>query len=114
VRAVCNYGLFDQREVPQYYPDVNRRTPQPFPELAHCDCRSESLEAFGGGGGSITHDSSHMPSTSRASKLSHHLGYWLRLVSNPVSVTFARKLTAEEVTVAEWVVLYSLTLTILR
>jgi len=39
------------------------------------------------------------------SDLTDHLGYWLRLVSNNVSTTFARRLEAEEVTVAEWVVL---------
>jgi DNA-binding MarR family transcriptional regulator len=39
------------------------------------------------------------------SELSDHLGYWLRLVSNRVSTSFARKLAGEHVTVAEWVVL---------
>lgn len=39
------------------------------------------------------------------SDLSDHLGYWLRLVSNQVSTSFARKLAAKDVTVAEWVVL---------
>jgi DNA-binding MarR family transcriptional regulator len=39
------------------------------------------------------------------SDLTDHLGYWLRLVSNNVSTTFARRLVAEDVTVAEWVVL---------
>lgn len=39
------------------------------------------------------------------SDLTDHLGYWLRLVSNNVSTTFARRLAAEDVTVAEWVVL---------
>jgi DNA-binding MarR family transcriptional regulator len=37
--------------------------------------------------------------------LADHLGYWLRLVSNNVSTAFARRLEAEDVTVAEWVVL---------
>lgn len=36
------------------------------------------------------------------SDLSAHLGYWLRYVSNHVSHSFARKLEAREVTVAEW------------
>lgn len=34
--------------------------------------------------------------------LTSHLGYWLRHVSNHVSHAFARKLTARQVTVAEW------------
>lgn len=42
------------------------------------------------------------------SELADHLGYWLRLVSNNVSTAFARRLEAEEVTVAEWVVLREL------
>jgi DNA-binding MarR family transcriptional regulator len=36
------------------------------------------------------------------SALEDHLGYWLRTVSNAVSSNFARKLDAEDVTVAEW------------
>jgi len=36
------------------------------------------------------------------SELTAHLGYWLRHVSNHVSQAFARKLAAEDVTVAEW------------
>ena len=39
------------------------------------------------------------------SDLETHLGYWLRLVSNSVSQSFARKLEAEDITVAEWVFL---------
>lgn len=39
------------------------------------------------------------------SDLNAHLGYWLRVVSNAVSQSFARKVEAEGVTVAEWVVL---------
>jgi DNA-binding MarR family transcriptional regulator len=39
------------------------------------------------------------------SDLTDHLGYWLRLVSNTVSTAFARRLVAEDVTVAEWVFL---------
>ncbi len=42
------------------------------------------------------------------SELTAHLGYWLRLVSNHVSVAFARKLENRGVTVAEWVVLREL------
>jgi DNA-binding MarR family transcriptional regulator len=42
------------------------------------------------------------------SALSDHLGYWLRAVSNQVSLGFARKLTDLDVTVAEWVVLRTL------
>jgi DNA-binding MarR family transcriptional regulator len=41
----------------------------------------------------------------RGSHLKTHIGYWMRLVSNQVSHTFARKLEASGVTVAEWVVL---------
>jgi len=40
-----------------------------------------------------------------ASKLTTHIGYWMRLVSNNVSHAFARKLEASGVTVAEWVIL---------
>ncbi|MCE0722514.1 MULTISPECIES: MarR family winged helix-turn-helix transcriptional regulator [Legionella] len=39
------------------------------------------------------------------SKLTDHIGYWMRLVSNEVSHAFARKLEQTGVTVAEWVVL---------
>lgn len=37
--------------------------------------------------------------------LQAHLGYWLRLVSNAVSHSFARQVEAAGVTVAEWVFL---------
>ncbi|HUO33417.1 MAG TPA: MarR family transcriptional regulator [Candidatus Acidoferrum sp.] len=40
-----------------------------------------------------------------ASRLTIHIGFWMRLVSNSVSHAFARKLEASGVTVAEWVVL---------
>jgi len=40
-----------------------------------------------------------------ASDLKSHIGYWLRIVSNAVSHSFARKLAATDVTVAEWVIL---------
>lgn len=39
------------------------------------------------------------------SNLQTHLGYWMRSVSNAVSQSFARKVEAEGVTVAEWVFL---------
>ena len=39
------------------------------------------------------------------SELRDHLGFWLRVVSNHVSQTFARRLLDSEVTVAEWVIL---------
>lgn len=39
------------------------------------------------------------------SDLSSHLGYWLRFVSNHVSLAFARKVEGRGVTVAEWVLL---------
>ena len=45
-------------------------------------------------------------STDKApSDLHDHLGYWLRMVSNAVSQSFARKVESEGVTVAEWVFL---------
>ena len=40
--------------------------------------------------------------TSDVPELTAHLGYWLRYVSNHVSQSFARKLAAKYVTVAEW------------
>lgn len=39
------------------------------------------------------------------SHLKSHIGYWLRVVSNAVSHSFAKKLAACDVTVAEWVIL---------
>lgn len=39
------------------------------------------------------------------SHLKSHIGYRLRVVSNAVSHTFAKKLAASDVTVAEWVIL---------
>lgn len=36
------------------------------------------------------------------SELTAHTGYWLRMVSNAVSQDFARKVSDEGVTVAEW------------
>ena len=41
----------------------------------------------------------------RVSELEAHLGYWLRMVSNAVSQSFAKKVESEGVTVAEWVFL---------
>jgi DNA-binding MarR family transcriptional regulator len=41
----------------------------------------------------------------QASSLTSHIGYHLRVVSNAVSHSFARKLAASDVTVAEWVIL---------
>lgn len=46
-----------------------------------------------------------MPSIS---DLASHTGYLLRMASNAVSQAFARKMAAEGVTVAEWVMLRSL------
>jgi DNA-binding MarR family transcriptional regulator len=43
-----------------------------------------------------------------ASELTDHIGYWLRFVSNHVSQAFARKVEAEGVTVAEWVLMRQL------
>ncbi|MBP2159916.1 MULTISPECIES: MarR family winged helix-turn-helix transcriptional regulator [Asticcacaulis] len=42
------------------------------------------------------------------SPLYEHIGYWLRYVSNHVSHSFARKVEAHGVTVAEWVILREL------
>ena len=41
----------------------------------------------------------------KPSTLEDHAGYWLRYVSNHVSHAFARKVEAQGVTVAEWVLL---------
>ena len=49
-----------------------------------------------------------MPSTQPVSDLTDHLGYWLRYVSNHVSQAFARKVEANGVTVAEWVLMRQL------
>jgi hypothetical protein len=46
------------------------------------------------------------PMARAASELTAHLGYWLRFVSNHVSLAFARKLESRGVTVADWVVLH--------
>lgn len=40
---------------------------------------------------------------SDASLLENHLGYWMRMVSNQVSHSFANLLAGQGVTVAEWV-----------
>lgn len=45
------------------------------------------------------------PKRHRPSELKEHIGFWLRLISNNVSNSFAQKLEANGVTVAEWVVL---------
>lgn len=45
---------------------------------------------------------------SKPSNLEDHLGYWLRCLSNFVSHSFAEKLEAEGVSVAQWVVLRTL------
>jgi len=45
---------------------------------------------------------------STVADLASHTGYLLRMVSNAVSLEFARKVAAEGVTVAEWVMLRSL------
>jgi DNA-binding MarR family transcriptional regulator len=41
-------------------------------------------------------------------KLTDHTGYWMRMVSNAVSQEFARKVSGEDVTVAEWSFMRSL------
>jgi DNA-binding MarR family transcriptional regulator len=45
---------------------------------------------------------------SRPSGLEDHLGYWLRMASNAVSHSFARRIEAAGVTVAEWVLMRTL------
>src|SRR5271155_1055724 len=45
------------------------------------------------------------PGKIAATRLTMHIGFWMRLVSNHVSYAFARKLESSGVTVAEWVVL---------
>jgi DNA-binding MarR family transcriptional regulator len=42
------------------------------------------------------------------SELTDHTGYWMRIVSNAVSQEFGRKVSGEDVTVAEWVFLRAL------
>ncbi len=42
------------------------------------------------------------------SKLEEHLGYWLRCLSNFVSHSFAARLEAQDVSLAQWVVLRTL------
>jgi DNA-binding MarR family transcriptional regulator len=51
-----------------------------------------------------------MPRAQRQSisDLTAHLGYWLRYVSNHVSLAFAHKLEGCDVTVAEWVLMRAL------
>jgi DNA-binding MarR family transcriptional regulator len=49
-----------------------------------------------------------VPSNQSASDLTAHVGYWLRYVSNHVSQSFARKIEAHGVTVAEWVLMRQL------
>src|SRR5690349_18140918 len=49
-----------------------------------------------------------MPSRSTPSRMTDHLGLWLRYVSNHVSLPFARRVEEKGVTVAEWVLLRSL------
>lgn len=46
-----------------------------------------------------------MPAPKPVPDLTAHLGYWLRYVSNHVSQAFARKVAANGVTVAEWVLM---------
>ncbi len=49
-----------------------------------------------------------MQDNASPSNLVTHLGFWLRMVSNAVSHSFARKLESQGVTVSEWVVLRAL------
>ena len=43
------------------------------------------------------------PRPAPVSELNSHVGFWLRYVSNHVSLAFARKVESRGVTVAEWV-----------
>ncbi len=45
------------------------------------------------------------PKKRNVSELFDHIGYWMRMISNEVSYSFAGKLEATGVTVAEWVIL---------
>lgn len=49
-----------------------------------------------------------MPKLHKVSPLEHHLGFWLRFVSNEVSGRFEAGLAKHNVTPAEWVTLRSL------
>lgn len=49
-----------------------------------------------------------MKSAQTPSDLTDHLGYWLRYVSNHVSLAFARKVETHGVTVAEWALMRQL------
>lgn len=49
-----------------------------------------------------------MKSARSPSDLPDHLGYWLRYVSNHVSLAFARKVETHGVTVAEWALMRQL------
>ena len=56
----------------------------------------------------IKQDWSWPPAIPDTSALHSHLGYWLRFVSNQVSQSFSDKLRAQDVSVAEWVVMREL------
>ncbi|WP_210413690.1 MarR family winged helix-turn-helix transcriptional regulator [Leptospira ilyithenensis] len=45
------------------------------------------------------------PRPKEVSDLKKHIGFWMRIVSNNVSQSFAKKLESKDVTVAEWVIL---------
>lgn len=49
-----------------------------------------------------------MAARAPVSDLTDHLGYWLRYVSNHVSLAFARKVAEHGVSIAEWVLLRQL------
>jgi DNA-binding MarR family transcriptional regulator len=49
-----------------------------------------------------------MKRKNQPSDLTEHLGYWLRYVSNHVSLAFARKVEMHGVTVAEWALMRQL------
>jgi DNA-binding MarR family transcriptional regulator len=48
------------------------------------------------------------PSGPPVSELTAHMGFWMRIVSNPVSRSFAVTVAGKGVTVAEWVILRAL------
>lgn len=47
----------------------------------------------------------HSGASAQPSELTNHTGFWMRIVSNHVSQSFARRVEDSGVTVAEWVVL---------
>jgi DNA-binding MarR family transcriptional regulator len=53
----------------------------------------------------VNYEGAPMTDRKKISMLTDHLGYWMRLVSNQVSYSFARKLESKGITTAEWVLM---------